>query len=168
MPSRVIVFTPVLLTAMLAATIVFYVAPNITSDDIKVTSKYAQWNPYEVKYDVITKNGIYKSIYVKDSWEVSITIKSTGSAPAKITGILLNHRDIDLYTPKIIYISRVDGNPQYLNNYKITLDSGESAKITILIPFDAKSDGISFTHGNLVDVRIFTQTKEKALSVVVP
>ncbi len=165
--NRVIIIAPMLLTAVLGVVVMFCVLPNMSSEDIRIISKYAQWVSSQVQYEVVTEKGILKKVSYSNFWEITIHIKSTGASPAKILGITISHRDIDSYDPKIICISKVDDNPRFLT-YKISIKPGETATLTLIIPFNTKINGHSLNHGELIDIRIFTQTKEKAISLVIP
>jgi len=84
------------------------------------------------------------SIYAEakgGGWNITVTVKNTGSADATIDNVLLNGKPYSSYT-------NVNLDPD-LGTTGISLKVGEEAKITISVP-----QGEPFTSGVSVEVRL--------------
>jgi len=160
---RVIIVTPIILTLITAAFVILYVSPSVTTENVEIISKYVTWNPSQVQYEAITTTGMLKRISISNFWEVIITLKNKGESEASLTDVLINHKPPSEFKPSIICMTKIDDNPAYLT-YNIIIKSGENAKIILLIPFQESE----LNHGKLIEIRIRTQTRERAIVLTLP
>lgn len=162
---RVIIVTPIILTLVTAALVILHVSPSVAPENVVIISKYVTWNPSQVQYEAVTTMGMMKRISLSNFWEISVILKNKGESEAYLIDVLINHKSPSEFKPQIICMTKIDNNPAYLTHNAI-IKPGENAKIILLIPF--KGADSELKHGELIEIRIRTQTRERAIVLTLP
>lgn len=162
---RIIIVTPIILTLITAAFVILYVSPSVKPENVEIISKYVTWNPSQFQYEAITTTGTLKRMSFSNFWEIIITLKNKGESEASLTDVLINHMPPSEFKPQIVCMTKIDDNPAYLT-YNVVIKPGEIVKIILLIQFQGSESELN--HGKLIEIRIRTQVRERAIVLTLP
>ena len=160
---KAVITIPILAVVVTSIALSLYLTQSFTLENFEIVSTYVVWHTTTEQYEGLTVEGESKVVKLSNFWEVTVIVKSTGTEITEIKNIVINRRDILSYGDSIICISRVDNKPVFFT-YNVLIEPGETAKITLLINFN----GSGFSHGEIVEIRIYSQSKEKSTLLCLP
>ncbi|MCS7386135.1 MAG: hypothetical protein NDF55_05295 [archaeon GB-1867-005] len=164
MPTyKAVITIPIIIVTFISIALSLYATQSYASENIEIMSSYVIWHTSPIKYTISTNEGIAQEIELSNFWEVTITIKSTGTTPAEITGIIINKKEIGNYGASIICLVKVEDKPA-CSFQNTVINPGENAKLILLIKF--KESGLS--HGEIIEIRFYTQSKAKSAIICLP
>ena len=154
------IITPILFLIGTAIYVTLLNVPAFPIMQVEMNSTYVTWYESSQQYKYLTIYGV-QTITLSKFWEVTIIIKNKGLIPTKIVDITVNKEPVG---KAVTCLATKSANSSVYDLYKIGIKPGETVKILVLIPFLSGK----YTHGSLIEIRVYMQGRELTTMVMLP